>query len=204
MRDREYCFIRLQDADQRDLANLRAGLEQTTLPALARAGMTPFGLWYGLFGIRSNELILVTNGDGASDALAVVSANKPAGARIIESHRLRPTARPLTDAPCTRSGLYVFRFFDVNNRDVDEIAELSRVAWESFENVDAYAAVPQALFCQRERGAERGVMLLLTWYDNLTSWQTSRQPAPEATANFRRRAAQTFGTVAYATRLVGT
>jgi len=43
----------------------------------------------------------------------------------------------------------------------------------------------------------------LTWYDGLNSWQASRQPAPEAAQNFRRRAQLTLGTVAYATRLVG-
>jgi hypothetical protein len=45
-------------------------------------------------------------------------------------------------------------------------------------------------------------MLLLTWYDGLGSWQTSRQPAPDARENFRRRHALTAGTIAYATRLL--
>jgi hypothetical protein len=44
-------------------------------------------------------------------------------------------------------------------------------------------------------------MLLVTWYDGLESWQTSRAPDPAAVENFKRRRALTDGTVALATRL---
>ncbi len=47
-------------------------------------------------------------------------------------------------------------------------------------------------------------MMLLTWYDGLESWQNSRGSSPEAVSNFRRRRALTQGTIAFATRLVGT
>ena len=86
--------------------------------------------------------------------------------------------------------------------DVDEIAELSRVAWESFEHVDAYSAEPQGLFCQADRSEERGRMLLVTWYDGLNSWQASRNHPAKARENFQRRQQLTNGTVAYATRLI--
>jgi hypothetical protein len=46
-----------------------------------------------------------------------------------------------------------------------------------------------------------GALLLVTWYDSMTSWERSRTPDPRATANFRRRAALTTSIVAYATRL---
>jgi len=42
--------------------------------------------------------------------------------------------------------LYVFRFFEVRNADVEEVADLSRQAWETFENSDAYLSEPQGLF----------------------------------------------------------
>jgi len=35
---------------------------------------------------------------------------------------LEPTVRPTEYAPRTREGLYVFRFFEVDHKDVDEIA----------------------------------------------------------------------------------
>ena len=110
--------------------------------------------------------------------------------------------RPDHAQALTRPGLYVFRFFAVRNVDVGEIARLSREAWTTFESTNAYRAEPQGLFCQRDRRDANGVMLLCTWYDGLESWQTSREPPPEAAENFRRRHALTHGTIAYATRLI--
>jgi hypothetical protein len=49
-----------------------------------------------------------------------------------------------------------------------------------------------------------GALLLVTWYDSMTSWERSRTPDPRAIANFRRRAALTTSIVAYATRLART
>jgi hypothetical protein len=45
-------------------------------------------------------------------------------------------------------------------------------------------------------------MLLVTWYDGLTSWERSRQPAPEARSNFQARARLTRWALPVATRLV--
>ncbi len=196
----QVCRIR---ASQRGWQPLRAELEERTLPTLAKAGVRPWGLWYGLFGLRSNELVMVTSWPQDAATVSVLTDALPAGAEVLELYEFVPTVRPVTDDPCTRAGLYVFRFFDVRNEDVEEIAQLSATAWETFEAASTYQSVPQALFCQRDRSSEKGVMLLLTWYDGLNSWQASRQPAPEAAQNFRRRAQLTLGTVAYATRLVG-
>lgn len=49
-----------------------------------------------------------------------------------------------------------------------------------------------------------GKLLLVTWYDSMTSWERSRTPNPQATINFRQRAALTSSIVAYATRLANT
>ena len=91
---------------------------------------------------------------------------------------------------------------DRPSADVEEIAALSQEAWTTFEDTDAYRAEPQGLFCLADRSDERGVMLLLTWYDGLGSWVTSRRPAPAARENFVRRHALTAGTIAYATQLI--
>ncbi len=168
---------------------------------LKRSGLGGDGVWgafSGLFGVGSNELLLVLHGedDPRTDALA------DAGFEVVESHTFVTTVRPASFARLSRPGLYVFRFFDVAHDDVDEIARLSNEAWTTFEDTDSYAAEPQALFAQADRSAEDGVMLLVTWYDGLASWQTSRAPAPEAMENFRRRRELTQGTMAYATQLV--
>ncbi len=188
-----YHWLRIR-AGERNWANAYARFKATETPD----GVDVWGAFFGLFGIGSNEFALVLHCDGPAPTELVTGA----GFEVVEQHALVPTVRPKAFAPLTRPGLYVFRFFDVRNTDVEEIAALSNEAWTTFEDTDAYAAEPQALFCQADRSDERGVMLLLTWYDGLASWQTSRRPAPEARENFQRRHALTAGTIAYATRLV--
>ena len=189
-----YHWLRIR-ADERNWSDAYSRFKATPLPD----GVDVWGAFFGLFGIGSNELVLVLHSDTLTATDDLVAG---AGFEVVEQHALVPTVRPKAFAPLTRPGLYVFRFFDVRNADVEEIAALSNEAWTTFEDTDAYAAEPQALFCQADRSDERGVMLLLTWYDGLVSWQTSRRPAPEAMENFRRRHALTAGTIAYATRLV--
>jgi hypothetical protein len=172
------------------------------ISASGDAALTPasrWGVFHGLFGLGSDELFVVSVGDVArvNDNLGALEAVREAETLLVE-----PTVRPASEAPLDREGLYVFRFFEVANRDVEEIAALSAEAWETFEATDDYSAEPQALFCQADRAAERGRMLLVTWYDSLESWQTSRSPHPQARENFRRRHAMTQGTIAYATRLL--
>ena len=188
-----YHWLRIR-ADERNWLNAYTRFRAARLPD----GVEVWGAFFGLFGIGSNELVLVLHG-GAQAPTKVVT---DAGFQVVEQYALVPTVRPTRFAALTRPGLYVFRFFDVRNADVPEIAALSADAWTTFEDTDAYSAEPQALFCEADRSEARGVMLLLTWYDGLASWQTSRQPSPEAREKFRQRHALTAGTIAYATRLV--
>ncbi|MEM7275639.1 MAG: hypothetical protein AAF547_21365 [Actinomycetota bacterium] len=174
-------------------------------PRLAEHLPADVGVWgafSGLFGIGSNELILVLHTeDPVSTPAPAVTA---AGFEIVESRRLAPTVRPVRFEPLTRSGLYVFRLFFIATADIDEIARLSDEAWTTFEHADDYDAQPQGLFAPADRNGPDDTMVLLTWYSGLDAWQTSRQPAPEAAERFRRRRQLTTGTIAYATRLVGT
>jgi hypothetical protein len=197
-----FVYTRLKGT-QRNWQPLYEHLSAATLPALADDAVNRWGEWSGLFGIGSNELVLMTSADAAIDHARLLNAHLTGvpGA-VVEQHLLEPTVRPDTPRALTRPGLYVFRFFDVDHADVDEIARLSFDAWTTFESTSAYRAEPQGLFCQRDRRAANGIMLLCTWYDGLESWQTSREPPPEAAANFRRRHTLTRGTIAYATRLI--
>ncbi|MEM8765903.1 MAG: hypothetical protein AAGE43_00545 [Pseudomonadota bacterium] len=199
-----YAFLRLRGPG-RDTTALRSVLQDQLFGAWRQDGVAVWGVWAGLFGIASNELIVVVAAAGARDLEAFTAplASSAVDVEVIDSLLLAPTVRPERPTPCDRPGLYVFRFFEVLGRDVEEIAALSKEAWETFENTDAYAAEPQGLFRQAGQGAEEsGRMLLVTWYDGLESWQTSRQPNPAATENFLRRRELTAGTVALATRLL--
>lgn len=181
-----------------DWQPLAERIRQESLLAWQDQGVAVWGVWHGLFGLASNELYVVLVGAQEVDA----SSQLPDDSRVIDNLVLAPTVRPESSAPCTTPGLYVFRTFAVNNSDVDEVARLSKQAWSTFEATDAYRAQPMGLFCEADRSAARGTMLLVTWYDGLGSWQTSRTPAPEARDSFRRRHALTHATTAVATRLV--
>ena len=158
-----------------------------------------WGAFYGLFGMHSSEFFLVTSGDVGSIHEYLISHKDISD---VSTLLLAPTARPLDTTPLAKEGLYVFRFFDVAQQNVKEIASLSKTAWETFEDSSLYKAQPQALFREYQPSSDNGQMLLVTWYDGLESWQKSRGPHPDATANFRQRQALTSGTIAYATRLI--
>ena len=191
-----YAFSRLKTSG-RDFRPVYEQLRRDADGALAPAAV--WGAFHGLFGVGSNELIVVTYGNVASVDETLARRDDVVG---VETLLLEPTVRPTEDAPRDREGLYVFRFFDVAHKDVDEIAALSFEAWRDFETADDYQAIPQGLFRQHDTSAATGKMLLCTWYDGLNSWQTSRTPPGAASERFRRRHQLTQGTIAYATRLL--
>ena len=159
------------------------------------------GCFFGLFGIDNQSVLLLLSLPPGLDAPAELARRLPEDVRILDALALRATVRPLTDAPLTRAGVHVFRFFDVQDSDVAEVARLSDEAWNSFEKGDDYRTEPMGLFRFANPGAGRGRMLLLTWYDSMASWERSRTPHPDATANFQRRARLSRSIIAYATRL---
>ncbi len=162
----------------------------------------PWGAFHALFGLGSNERAVVLSGEPEPLLAARRRMAELPGVEITSFQLFSPTARPTETTPLTESGLYVLRFFDVANHDVDEVARLSSEAWVSFVDTSKYQAEPQALFRQVDHKGDRGKMLLVTWYDGFESWQASRASAPEARERFLRRRELTANAVAYATRLV--
>ena len=122
-----YAFSRLT-ADDRNFNKAFDALRADNQAALGPAEL--WGAFHGLFGVASNELIVVTYGAVAdvNDAIAATP-----GVVSVDTLLLEPTVRPTKDEPRTREGLYVFRFFDVAHKHVDEIAALSFEAWKDFE-----------------------------------------------------------------------
>jgi hypothetical protein len=179
-------------------------IEANALPALESQGGRRWMLANGLFGLWNHEVILVTTWPKLSSAPKAVSGSLPAGASIIEQYDFVPTARPADDVPPSKPGIYVHRLFGVDAANVDRFVALSEEAWKTFETATEYESQPQGLFWQRDHPEKGGLMLLVTWYDRLESWERSRTPPPEAAANFQERARLTTRSVAYATRLIGT
>ena len=161
-----------------------------------------WGVFRGLFGVASNELLAVTMGSADQVAESIAMAKRLPGVTCEAALPLAATVRPTSANPLVQGGLYVLRFFDVAPAHYDEFVDLSRTAWETFEAADGYRAEPQGLFRLRDDAAERGLMLLVTWYDGLGSWQASRHPPAAAGQRFQRRGQLATSTVAYATRLI--
>ena len=159
------------------------------------------GSFMGLFGIGNHELFVLLSLPPGPDGATGLRERLPADVGLLSAVPMRATVRPAHDAPLTRAGLYVFRFFDVAAGDVDEVVSLSNTAWKTFEDDSRYASEPMGLFRPADEAADRGPMLLLTWYDSFNSWELSRSPHPDATANFNRRRALSRSVIAYATRL---
>jgi hypothetical protein len=80
---------------------------------------------------------------------------------------------------------------------------LSSAAWKTFEGADSFSAQPMGLFAPADAGSadQESVLSLLTWYPDFASWETSREPDPEARKRFLARRNLTRTTSAIATRL---
>ena len=192
-----YHLFQIKDRDSNNDRNIVEKIQDTLIPVNAAEGNQSFGIFTGVFGLATNELYWITMGDVAFTA--VDAAIGKSQFQIQQSMDLVPTVRPTEHTARTRAGLYVFRWFDVLNKDVDEIASLSQAAWVTFEG--DFDTQVQGLFAQPDRNAEAGKMLLLTWYKNLTVWQDSRAPSDEARQLFIKRHHLTREALPIATRL---
>lgn len=193
-----YCYLHLRGQGN-NTEQLQSALG-TMLPDWRQRGMVPWGIWRGLFGVASNEALVMV---AAADLHTVDEFTQSVGApvQLLRAATFAPTVRPQGRGPCDRPGIYVFRFFTVNAADVNEFVELSTAAWTTFEDADSYAAQPMGLF-REISDSEQLDMLLVTWYDSLQSWQTSRQFDANSRTQFMQRQKLTRSTVALATMLM--
>ena len=198
-----YEFIRIKDRNSNGILNMVNTFNNRILSEAEQSGYSLYGLFFGLLGLPSNELYLAAVrednklfSDGTTPLTGLVESHKLS---LQECYQLCPTVRPIEHTMRSREGIYVFRWFDVLNRDVDEIVKLSDEAWSPFE--EGFDSEIQGLFAESDRSHEQGKMLLLTWYRNFSVWEASRRPAKEARERFRRRHDLTIETLPIATRL---
>ena len=189
MHNQTYQVTLLRDPTRPGSVGMAAALPQ--IMEIAESSEARYwGLFNGLFGLRSNEVYLVTAGE--------FDAGRT-GFEVADTITLEPTVRPVEFSPPDQAGVYVFRWFTVKPESVAEITALSNEAWVSFE-ADFEARI-QGLFV--ESGNNPGKMLLITWYRNLSVWEASRQPSDAARENFLRRHQLTLGAHPIATQLHG-
>jgi len=180
-------------------------LRDDSFQVMARHGGTVWGVWTAIFGMASNELVVVTAWPDAASPVATLQDALPDGFRIVASYELAPTVRPTSADPVTRAGIYVHRFFRTREKHMQEIVDLSVEAWKTFATDDEYGTEQIAFFRPRARasdGESPGEMLLISWYPDFANWERSRNFPPEAGALFRRRAERVDSMLPFAMRLL--
>jgi hypothetical protein len=180
-------------------------LREDTFRVMSRQGGTVWGVWTALFGMGSNELVVVTAWPDSASPTATLQDALPDGLRVVASHDFAPTVRPTNADPVTREGVYVHRFFRAREKHMQEIVDLSVEAWKTFATDDDYGTEQIAFFRPRKHAGDGdavGEMLLISWYPNFANWERSRQFPPEAGALFRRRAERVESMLPFAMRLL--
>jgi len=193
-----YHLNKLKDTSSNGVQDILQKLN-LLLPTAEKNGYRKWGVFFGLFGLATNELYLVMMCENEDDSLAnLIEAEE---LQLLQSFKFVPTVRPVQHEPRTAKGIYVFRWFDVNNKDVAEIAQLSEQAWVTFEG--GFDTQVQGLFAENESSTDISKMLLVTWYRNLAVWEESRKAPEEARTRFAKRHQLTIEAIPIATRLVG-
>jgi hypothetical protein len=155
-----------------------------------------WGVFPGLFGLGTNEIYWVVICDQPYSPVL------GAGIDIVAHTVLSPTVRPTIHEPRDKAGVYVFRWFEVDPKHVQEVVRLSGEAWETFEG--GFDTEVQGLFTVEPPlplGQAQCHMLLVTWYRDLAVWQDSRAPDPAARQRFVARQALLSSAIPIATRL---
>jgi hypothetical protein len=199
----QYAWIRYEAAFPPPEALRR--LRDDTFRVMGRHDATVWGVWTAIFGMASNELVVVTAWPDQATPVATLQDALPDGFRVAASHELSPTVRPTSAEPVTRPGVYVHRFFRAREKDMQKVVDLSVEAWKTFATDDDYGTEQIAFFRPRARATDPetpGDMLLISWYPDLANWEKSRQFPAQAAALFRERAKLTETSLPFAMRLL--
>lgn len=164
-------------------------LTEDGVAKLEERGGKRYGIWGPLFGLASNQVVLMTHWPDPEEVRQQVTETLMAveGIVNVDHHMVVPTVRPTTSEPPRQLGLYVHRWFLLDPRHADEAVALSNAAWETFEQTFEVEIV--GFFRTIEPITELAELRLLNWYPNLAAWEKSRhlELTPEARKRFIRR-----------------
>jgi hypothetical protein len=166
------------------------------------SGGALFGCWRSLvgLGLARDEGIAVSA--YASEAAAhAAPAPEFAGLACSERRVIEASVRPTSDAPPQYEGVYVFRWFDIDEADWEDFRDMSDAAWPNMEQV--FDVNICGFWRARDVDAPAASVLLLTRYADLSVWEASRWwRNPDAAADasmsrFKKRNEIINATVAY-------
>jgi hypothetical protein len=202
----DYLFLDLEDGQGMSPPRAYAEAVKARLPQVHAAGGEVLGLFTPQIGwVARQSALLVRWGPeakGRDGEIAALMRGK--AVRFAQRGKVAPTSRPMAaDRPKT-GGIYVHRWFVVENANVPEFLALSTEGWRDFETrfeaniFGLFTAERSSL--DRQKGVTR--LLLITRYKDHGVWEASRDPSTAAMKAFQRRSAITKDTWNASTLLV--
>jgi len=165
-----------------------------------------YGIWRSQIGRPRDTLTMMSVWqDVATARLEIGQFDMPPGVILdVETRVMRPTLRPLTDAPPKKQGNYAFRWFKTPNDHYDEFLTLCGKAWPSFEA--QYDSQIIGLWQSASTDPEYKTTLLLTMRPDLSVWERSKIPQTEDEAKTRAQLSRRYDlcdwTVVYTSTLI--
>ena len=139
----------------------------------ASAGVTCGIFRGGMFGLTTNQIAVLSAWEDFDTVHGCMQKHcQREGVTVAAYKNLQATVRPQTVETLTRAGVYVIRWIEMSSRDVADYTALCLQTWPAFEAKDAARCV--GVF-RVDDESEPCLLLMLTWYENLTEWEQSRQ-----------------------------
>lgn len=180
-------------------------LKESSFDPIADRGGKLYGIFSPGFGLHSNELVMMfvwpDNAAEAGKSPVDGFLNSLDKVVSVNTKMFKPTVRPLNDKVPDRRGLYIHRWMNFKNSDLEEAIALSKEAWVTFEG--SFDSSIIGLFRDLEEKNGSTALLLLTWYKDFIAWHNSRdrEKDPKSWNNFKRRAALMDGSLGISTHL---
>ena len=177
---------------QPDVSALRAAVDA--------AGGLPCGVFRGgMFGLKTNEIAILSAWPDEDSGSTCIGSFVQDSKDLCHSQKiLVATVRPTGELAIDKPGIYVIRWIEMYTSDIAEYTGLCLKTWPRFEAGNTqrcYGVFRPAV------SAEQSTLLMLTWYENLTAWECSRQLDPRDQDMWVRRSQMELSHWAEAGRL---
>jgi hypothetical protein len=202
----DYLFLDLEDGQGMSPPKAYAEAVKARLPQVQAAGGEVLGLFTPQIGwvARQSALLVRWTPDAKGRDTEIAALMRGKAVRFAQRGKVAPTSRPMAADKPKAGGIYVHRWFVVENANVPEFLALSTEGWRDFEtrfeaNIFGLFTAERSIL-DRQKGVTR--LLLITRYKDHGVWEASRDPSTAAMQAFQRRSAITKDTWNASTLLV--
>jgi hypothetical protein len=154
----------------------------------------------GMFGLRTNQVSVLSVWPEGTKAEVRFSDPEDAKQNLVSEEQLMvATVRPTSTEKINQPGIYVIRWIRIQPDDIEEYTSLCLKTWPAFETLSS--ARCYGVFRALENDCGVSKILMLTWYENLTDWESSRSLNPADSDKWARRSEMELSHWAEAGRL---